>query len=102
MFRGGIGFPIRPRLDAQDQSDIGMGRRYDDRLPPYARFDLRASRTLTYAERHVTLFAEVLNALNRANLGLVSTGARSIADSDRPFARPLAPRRFAAGLQIEF
>jgi hypothetical protein len=100
MFRGGTGFPIRPRLDAQDGSDVGTGRRYDDRLPPYGRLDFRASRTFTYAERPVTLFAEVLNVLNRANLGLVSS--RSIAGRDRPFTRPLAPRRFAAGLQIEF
>jgi outer membrane receptor for ferrienterochelin and colicin len=37
------------------------------RLPPYARLDVRADRTMSWARRRVTLFAEVVNVLNRRN-----------------------------------
>ena len=38
------------------------------RLPSYARLDLRANRTFTWSSRRLTLFAEVVNVLNRANV----------------------------------
>ena len=37
-------------------------------LPAYARFDFRADRTFTWANRRVSVFAEVANVLNRTNL----------------------------------
>jgi outer membrane receptor for ferrienterochelin and colicin len=37
------------------------------RLPAYARLDIRADRTLSWGPRRVTLFAEVVNVLNRRN-----------------------------------
>ena len=37
------------------------------RLPAYARLDVRADRAMTIGGRRVTLFAEVVNALNRRN-----------------------------------
>jgi hypothetical protein len=37
------------------------------RLPAYARLDVRADRTVSWAERRVTLFVEVANLLNRRN-----------------------------------
>lgn len=37
------------------------------RLPAYSRLDLRADRTFTYRKSRLTLFVEVVNALNRDN-----------------------------------
>ncbi|MEO6212760.1 MAG: hypothetical protein ABIP65_03940, partial [Vicinamibacterales bacterium] len=38
------------------------------RLPAYARVDLRANRTFNWAASRLTLFAEVMNVLNRDNV----------------------------------
>jgi outer membrane receptor protein involved in Fe transport len=38
------------------------------RLPVYARLDLRANRTFSVGAHRLTLFAEVLNVLNRDNV----------------------------------
>ena len=38
------------------------------RLPAYSRLDLRADRTFNWAQKRLTLFIEVANALNRRNL----------------------------------
>ena len=37
------------------------------RLPAYSRLDVRADRTFTYRRSRLTVFAEVVNALNRSN-----------------------------------
>ena len=44
------------------------------RLPAYARLDLRADRTFNWSTRRITLFAEVINALNRTNARNVPYG----------------------------
>jgi hypothetical protein len=52
---------------------------------------VRASRTFESGGRHVTLFAEILNALNRRNVGIANGSVRT-----------LFPRVPSAGLLIEF
>lgn len=49
--------------DAYALSDV----RNTDRLPVYGRLDLRANRAFNWSRRRLTLFAEVINVLNRAN-----------------------------------
>jgi hypothetical protein len=53
-----------------------------ERLPFYARLDLRANRAFTWSQRRITLFAEVINVLNRANVRfdppLISIATRSV------------------------
>jgi len=76
-------------------------RRNPLRLPPYARLDLRADRTVTWRRRRVTLFAEIANALNRQNLRNVPydvdrTG-RVLGGTDS--LMPILP---SAGFVIEF
>jgi len=71
------------------------------RLPPYARLDLRADRTVSWSGRRVTLFVEVANVLNRRNVrnvpyGLDRTG-RVLGPTDDLL--PLLP---SAGFAIEF
>jgi hypothetical protein len=71
------------------------------RLPAYARLDLRADRTFTWSTRRLTVFLEVVNALNRTNLRNVPYGVdrngRVLGPTD-----PLIPILPSAGVAIEF
>jgi hypothetical protein len=100
--RYGSNFPITGYFD-----EVGnvyyIGRdRNATRLPDYARVDLRADRTFTKRRSRITLFVEILNALNRRNMapsefGLnFSTGIVSEL-TDKVF--PLLP---SAGVLLEW
>ena len=71
------------------------------RLPFYARLDLRGSRTFTFERRRLTLFAEVMNALNRPNMGQSLGVIRSTKEAVNFVTRmfPLVP---SVGAMIEF
>ena len=66
--RIGSNFPVpgyytrvgRPLLRRRDAEHV--------RLPSFARLDLRANRTFNWSRRRLTLFAEVINVLNRDNV----------------------------------
>jgi hypothetical protein len=67
--RVGSNFPIPgyyakvPGTDTYTLTDV----RNTERLPVYARLDLRANRAFTWSRSRLTLFAEVINVFNRAN-----------------------------------
>ena len=67
--RVGSNFPIPgyyakvPGTEAYTLSDL----RNTERLPVYARLDLRANRVFNWSHSRLTLFAEVINVFNRAN-----------------------------------
>jgi hypothetical protein len=102
--RVGSNFPIPgyyarvAGADAYALTDVRNG----ERLPVYARLDVRANRTFTWSRRRLTLFAEVINVLNRANVRFdppfVDVRTRSVT---RPFDSmlPIVP---SAGVLIEF
>ena len=71
------------------------------RLPAYARLDLRAGRTFLWGARRMTLFAEVLNALDRANIGR-TTGSIRATGVVSGFTEALFPRIPSAGVRVEF
>lgn len=71
------------------------------RLPAYARLDLRAGRTFLWSSRRVTLFAEVLNALDRDNIGR-TTGSIGTTGVVSGFTESLFPRIPSAGIRLEF
>ncbi len=54
--------------DGTPQFDLSASRNVA-RFPAYARFDVRLERAFVRGDRRLTLFAEVLNVLNRANYG---------------------------------
>ena len=58
--------------------------------------------TLTLAGRRVSLFAEVLNVLNRTNLGAADGVVRPGTGEAVGYTRALLPRLPSAGLVIEF
>jgi Carboxypeptidase regulatory-like domain len=65
--RFGSNFPIPGYYAESDGAFFLTDVRNTERLPVYARLDLRANRAFTWSRRRLTLFAEVINVLNRAN-----------------------------------
>jgi hypothetical protein len=71
------------------------------RLPTYSRLDLRLSRTFNYTKRRLTLYVEVLNVLNRENVGPTNGGV--LRDGQVVgFVEELFPLLPLAGFRIEF
>jgi hypothetical protein len=66
--RVGSNFPVPGYYREEDGSYFISDRRNEERLPVYARLDIRASRTFTWARARMTLFGEVINALDRDNV----------------------------------
>jgi hypothetical protein len=100
-FRAGSNFPIPGYLDARDGGLFVGTRRNQARLPAYARLDLNAHRRFEYRGRRLTLFAEVMNVLNRTNVGLSNGEVRPTGEAVG-FTTALMPRRVTAGLLVEF
>jgi hypothetical protein len=100
-FRYGTNWPIPAYLAGSVAALVPSARRNEVRLPVYARLDLRASRTFHWSTRRLTLFAEVLNALGRDNLGRTSGTVRANGVVTG-FTESLFPRLPSAGLRIEF
>jgi hypothetical protein len=71
------------------------------RLPTYARLDARATRTFTFSRRRLTLFVEVMNVLNRENVGPADPSVRASLQVTG-FAERLIPRVPSAGFVVEF
>lgn len=72
------------------------------RLPWYVRLDLRASRSLAIKGRRLTLFAEVVNALGRRNLGQADGFIRLPSREAVAYTEKLIPRIPSVGFLIEF
>ena len=100
-FRSGSNFPIAGRFTSRDELLFEGEQRNTVRRPTYARLDLQASRFFPIGKRRLTLFAEVLNVLDRTNYGpangQILPGGRAIG-----FSETLLPRFIAAGLRVDF
>ena len=99
-FRGGTGFPIPAYLASRDGTLVAGDRRNQVRLPAYARLDLRAERTVPPAGRRLSLFVDVLNVLNRANVGLSDGVDRSRTGAATGFTERLFPRIVTGGVRL--
>lgn len=100
--RSGSNFPIPGYLVERDAGLFLGSHPNDVRLPPYARLDVRATRTFRAAGRRVTLFVDVVNVLNRTNVGLANGAIRPGTGEAIGFAETLFPRLPTAGLVVEF
>ena len=100
-FRMGSNFPLPGYYEMKPAGLFLNTIRNTERVPIYARLDLRANRTFNFSRRRLTLFAEVLNVLNRANyeaaVGSVRSNGQLFGWLDKLF--PLLP---SAGLRIDF
>ena len=100
--RMGSNFPIPGYYTKEGDTYFVSDRRNAVRLPSYGRLDLRANRTFNWSRKRLTLFAEVLNVLNRANVRFnpprVSTATRQVTRLFDSLV-PIVP---SAGILVEF
>lgn len=101
-FRTGSNFPIPAYLAARDNRLFAAEARNQVRLPPYARLDLRADRGFAYLGRRVTLFVELLNVLNRKNVGLATGSIDPASGEAIGVTDMLFRRRASAGISVDF
>jgi hypothetical protein len=100
--RIGSNFPIPGYYASRDGSYFITDVRNTARLPTYGRLDLRANRTFNWSRRRLTLFAEVINVLNRDNVRFTPRGINvTTRTATEPFASmmPIIP---SVGVLIEF
>ena len=101
-FRAGSNFPIPGYFAARDGGLFASGARNQLRLPAYARLDVRADRGFDYYGRRLTLFVELLNALNRANVGLANGSVNPSTGEAIGLTDTLFRRRASAGISVVF
>jgi len=89
VLRAASGLPIPGYFTLRNGALISGDHRNAVRLAPYVRLDARAQRTFFASHHALTVFGEVLNALNHANQGYAD-GA----------SRPLLPRRASLGVEV--
>jgi hypothetical protein len=93
--------PVLGYFAEQDNQLVLASTRNDLRLPAYARLDLRINRTYHFTKRRLTLFAEVLNVLNRENVGRTDGTVRTIG-TVTGFVETLFPVLPSVGIRVEF
>lgn len=72
------------------------------RMPVYSRVDLRANRTFHWSSRRLTLFAEIINVLNRDNVRFDPPGINARTFEKRRIFEQMVPILPSAGVLIEF
>lgn len=100
--RYGSNFPIAGYIAQDANGYLLSAQRNGIRLPEYSRLDLRADRTFTYRKSRLTLFLEVVNAMNRDNFRPNSPGINT--QTRRVFdpIEKLFPLLPVAGVLVEF
>ena len=100
--RMGSNFPVAGYYREQDGLYFASEVRNELRLPVYARLDLRAARTFTWTRSRLTLFAEVINVLDRDNVRSNPPTVDSRTWQVRHLFETMIPVVPSAGLLIEF
>jgi hypothetical protein len=99
--RIGSGVPIPGYLSYRSEGLFLSDQRNEVRLPSYARLDVRADRAFQLAGRRFQGFVEVVNVLDRTNVG-PAVGTFGIHGEAIGFVERLAPRRASAGVTFGF
>jgi hypothetical protein len=102
VMRAASGVPIPGYFEMRDGLLVVGDRLNVVRLPAYARLDARVQRRLFSSRHEVTLFAEVLNALNKRNEGLAAGSIQSSTGEAIGFTQSLLPRRASVGIHISW
>jgi hypothetical protein len=100
--RVGSNFPAPGYYETREGRYFIAGERNGLRLPSFARLDLRANRTFEWAKRRLTLFAEVVNVLNRENVRYHPPSIDGRTFEARRLFESLLPVVPSAGLLFEF
>jgi hypothetical protein len=99
--RAASGVPI-PGYFHVDNGKLVVGeRRNAVRLAPYVRLDARAQRTFFSSRHPVTVFGELLNALDRHNQGIADGFVQPVTGEAVGFSRSLMPRRVSIGIAVD-
>lgn len=101
-FRAGSNFPLSGYFARNARGLVAGGGRNQIRLPPYVRLDLRADRQFQYLGWRLTPFVEVLNALDRVNIGRAGGRVNPATGEAQGFTDVLLRRRLTAGIMIQF
>jgi outer membrane receptor protein involved in Fe transport len=100
--RMGSNFPAPGYYGASDGTFFVTDRKNEVRLPVYTRLDLRANRTFGWSRHRLTLFAEVINVLDRENVRYSPPSIDSRTREVRRLYESMIPIVPSAGLLIEF
>jgi len=102
VLRTASGLPVPGYFTLEKGVPIAGEHRNTVRLAPYVRLDARARRTFFASHHSLTVFGEVLNALNHRNDGVTDI-ARAVANGNAiELSRPLLPRRVSFGVEVNF
>ncbi|HEY1302084.1 MAG TPA: TonB-dependent receptor [Vicinamibacterales bacterium] len=101
VFRAASGIPIPGYFDLREGHLVVGEQRNMVRLPLYARLDARVQRTFFSSRHRVTLFGEVLNALNRRNEGVAIGTIQPVTFEAVGYTRTLMSRRASVGLEFD-
>lgn len=100
--RAGTNMPAPGYYVPQGDSYFISSSRNTLRLPTYSRVDLRANRTFNWSRKRLTLFAEVMNVLNRENVRFNPPGVNTRTGQVSGLFDTLIPIVPSAGILIEF
>ena len=100
--RGGTNLPAPGYYVQQGDDYFVSASRNTVRLPTYARVDVRANRTFNWSRKRLTLFAEVINLLNRDNVRFNPPGVNTATRRVSNLFESLIPIVPSAGILVEF
>jgi hypothetical protein len=100
--RIGSNFPAPGYYTESDGKYFIGEARNEVRLPSFARLDLRVNRTFSWSTRRLTLFAEVINVLNRENVRYHPPSINPQTFEARRLFESLLPVVPSAGILVEF
>ena len=101
-WRYGSNVPVTGYLTERTGTWFVTDRRNESRLPAYSRLDLRADRVFTMGKTRLTVFGEVVNVLDRDNLGPADPSIRLRTFEAVRVTETLLPRVPAVGVMIAF
>ena len=100
--RAGTNIPAPGYYTQQGNDFFVSSTRNALRLPTYSRVDVRANRTFNWSRKRLTLFAEVINLLNRENVRFNPPGVNTATGRVSNLYESLIPIVPSAGILIEF
>ena len=101
-FRYGSNFPAAGYFLQRGSQLFLSALRNDLRVPAYSRLDMRVNRTFTWSEKRLTLFVEVVNVYNRANVRQAAAGLNTQTFELFGLFDKMFPRIPSAGFLLEF
>jgi len=100
--RAGTNIPAPGYYTQQGTDFFVSSTRNTSRLPTYSRVDVRANRTFNWSRKRLTLFAEVINLLNKENVRFNPPGVNTSTGRVSNLYESLIPIVPSAGILIEF